>query len=481
MTREGDMADAIATWDRQRVEVPESALADLRKTFDGELIGPADAAYDAARRPWNGMVDKYPALVVQPRGAADVATAIRFARKHELELSVRCGGHGTSGQSVTDGGLVIDLALMRAVRVDPAAQRAWVQGGCLLRDVDREAQIHGLATTGGVVSHTGVGGLTLGGGYGYLGRRFGLACDNVRSAEVVTATGDVLVASPDQHQDLFWGIRGGGGNFGVVTSFEFELHPFGPDILSVDLAYPIDAGPAALRALLELAADAPDAMVAGAAVVTARPSAEIPEAHHGRPIVWVGYTYAHDIEAGKRYLSRLKVAGEPLAESVEVMRYVDLQRLPDEAQRHGMRQYARSHFIRATTDAFVEAMLERGGADVAVAAGASLGQLGGAISRVGADETAFSGRDALFDVVVTSTWEDPALDADRIAAARAFGDAILPLSTGRSYVNAIDDEATDKVRAAFGAATYERLVAVKDRYDPDNVFHLNQNVRPSGR
>jgi FAD/FMN-containing dehydrogenase len=222
-------------------------------------------------------------------------------------------------------------------------------------------------------------------------------------------------------------------------------------------------------------------MVTGAAVVTARPSPEIPEAHHGRPIVWIGYTYADDVEAGKRHLPRLKVAGEPLAEFVECMRYVDLQRAPDEAQRHGQRQYARSHFVRATPDAFVAAMLDRGGADVAVAAGASLGHLGGAISRVGADETAFSGRDALFDVVVTSTWEDPALDADRVAAARAFGDAILPLSTGRSYVNAIDDVAVDKVRAAFGAATYDRLVAVKDRYDPDNIFHLNQNVRPSGR
>ena len=473
--------DAIATRKPGRAELPESAVTDLRKGFDGEIIGPADPAYDAARHCWNGMIEKRPALVVQPRGAAEVAAAIRFARKHGLELSVRCGGHGTSGQSVTDGGLLIDLALMRGVRVDPVARRAWVQGGALLRDVDREAQLHGLATTGGVVSHTGVGGLTLGGGYGYLGRRFGLACDNVRSAEVVTATGEVVSASPDENEDLYWGIRGGGGNFGVVTSFEFQLHPFGPDILSVDLAYPIEQGAAALRAMLDLSTDAPDAMVAGAAVVTARPSSELPEAHHGRPIVWVGYTYADDVEAGKRFLPRLKGKGQPIAEFVEVMRYVDLQRLPDEPQRHGQRQYARSHFIRATPDAFVEAMLNRGGAEPTVAAGGSLGQLGGAISRVSAEETAFSGRDALFDLVVTSTWEDPALDADRIAAARAFGDAIQPLSTGRSYTNTLDDLAVDKVRSAFGAATYDRLVAVKDRYDPDNVFHLNQNVRPSGR
>ncbi len=458
----------------------DTAVEELRKAFDGELVRPTDPAYDTARRAWNGMVDKRPAIIVRPRGTADVVAAVRFARKHDLEVAVRCGGHGTSGQSVTDGGIVIDLGLMRGVRVDRADRRAWVQGGCLLADVDREAQLHGLVTTGGVVSHTGVGGLTLGGGYGYLARRFGLACDNVLSAEVVTASGDVLVASPDQNNDLYWGIRGGGGNFGIVTGFEFRLHPFGPDILSVDLAYPIDAGPVAIRALLALAEDAPDAMMASAAVVTARPSPMLPEMYHGTSIVWVSYTYADAIEDGMRFLPRLKAAGEPIVEFVEVMSYLQLQRGADEAQRNGLRQYARSHFIRSTPDAFIEALLVRGGADPAAAASGSISQLGGAVSRVSADESAFSGRDALFDFVVTSTWEDPSIDAERVAAARAYGDSILPLSTGRSYVNAIDDDATEKVRAAFGAATYDRLVAVKDRHDPDNVFHLNQNVRPSG-
>lgn len=461
-------------------KLDDAAVEELRKAFDGEIVTPADAGYDSSRQAWNGMVDKRPVLVVRPRGTADVVAAIRFARKHELEIAVRCGGHGTSGQSVTDGGIVIDLGLMRGVRVDAAARRASVQGGALLGDVDREAQLHGLATTGGVVSHTGVGGLTLGGGYGYLGRLFGLACDNVMSAEVVTALGEVLVASPDQNEDLYWGIRGGGGNFGVVTGFEFRLHPFGPDILSVDLAYSIDDGPAALRALLALAEDAPDAFVAGGAIVTARPSPMLPEAFHGKPVVFVSYTYADDIEEGKRFLPRLKTAGEPIAEFVDVMPYVQLQRAADEPTRHGLRQYARSHFIRATPDALIEALVTRAGQDPAVAANGSIGQLGGAISRVSADDSAFSGRDALFDIVVTSTWEDPANDIERVAAARAYGDSIQPLSTGRSYVNAIDGDATDKVKAAFGAANYDRLVAVKDRYDPDNLFHLNQNVRPSG-
>jgi len=331
-----------------------------------------------------------------------------------------------------------------------------------------------------VISHTGVGGLTLGGGYGYLARRFGLACDNVLSAEVVTASGEVLVASPDQNEDLYWGIRGGGGNFGIVTGFEFRLHRFGPEILSVDLAYGVDEGPAAIRALLALAEDAPDALVAGGAIVTARPSPMLPEAFHGRTVVFVSYTYAGDIDEGKRLLPRLSAGGRAVAEFVEVMPYVELQRVADEAQRHGLRQYARSHFIRSTPDALIDALLARGGQDPAVAANGSLGQLGGAVSRVGPEDSAFSGRDALFDFVVGSTWEDPALDDDRVAAGRAYGDSILPLSTGRSYVNAIEGEGVDKVRAAFGAATYDRLATIKTRYDPDNVFHLNQNVRPSG-
>ena len=286
--REGSpmTASTAPSTSRPPGDLDDTAVADLRKSFDGEIVQPTDSGYDMARRAWNGMVDKHPALVVRPRGTADVVAVIGFARTHGLELAVRCGGHGTSGQSVTDSGIVIDLGLMRGVRVDRAARRAWVQGGCLLADVDREAQLHGLATTGGVVSHTGVGGLTLGGGYGYLARRFGLACDNVLSAEVVTASGEVLVASPDQNEDLYWGIRGGGGNFGVVTEFEFQLHPFGPEILSVDLAYPIDRGAAAIRAACTRPRP-PDAVVSGdASIVTARPSPMLPEAFHGQSVVW---------------------------------------------------------------------------------------------------------------------------------------------------------------------------------------------------
>jgi FAD/FMN-containing dehydrogenase len=461
-------------------QLEESAIAELAQAFDGEIVRPADPAYDAARHAWNGMIDKHPALVARPRGTAEVAMLVRFARQHELEIAVRCGGHGTSGQSTSEGGLVIDLALMRAVRVDAPARRAWVQGGALLRDVDRESQLHGLATTGGVISHTGVGGLTLGGGYGYLGRRFGLACDNVMSAEVVTANGEVVIASPDRNPDLYWGIRGGGGNFGIVTMFEFQLHPFGPDILNVDLAYGIDDAPAALRRWFDVSEDAADPFVAGAAIVTARPSPMLPEEFHGKPVAFVSFTWAGDIEEGKRHIPRLKNGREPIAEFVEVMPYVQLQRGADDVQRHGLRQYARSHFIRATSDALIDALVQRAGQDPAIAANGSIGQLGGAISRISPDDSAFSGRDALFDCVIASTWEDPALDDERLAAARAYGDSILPLSTGKSYVNAIEGEGVDKIRAAFGAATYDRLVAVKDRYDPDNVFHLNQNVRPSG-
>ncbi|HSL97852.1 MAG TPA: FAD-binding oxidoreductase [Candidatus Deferrimicrobiaceae bacterium] len=461
------------------VELPEASLADLRRQLDGEIVLPSDPAYDAGRRPWNAMVDKRPAIILRPRGTADIVTGIRFARANALEIAVRGGGHAASGLSATEGGLLLDLSLMRAVRIDLHARRAWVQGGCLLRDLDREAQLHGLATTGGVVSHTGVGGLTLGGGYGYLARRFGLACDNIRAAELVTADGEVLAVSEEHHPEILWGLRGGGGNLGVVSAFEFELHPFGPDMLTGDLAYPLETGFAAIRRLLDLAADAPDAFMASAAVVTARPMPILPESIHGRPMVWVSYTWAGEVEAGRRFLPELKRAGEPLFEDLDVLPYVRLQRLGDESQRHGRRQYARSHFIRSTPDAFVEAFLDRAGAAPGVAPSGSITQLGGAIARVAAADSAFSGRDALYDFVVTATWDDPSEDADRMAAARAYAGAIEPHSTGRSYVNAIEDDRTAGVQAAFGGEVYERLVQLKDRHDPDNVFHLNQNVRPS--
>jgi FAD/FMN-containing dehydrogenase len=456
-----------------------TATTEIETEFSGEILRPKDGEYEDARKVFNAMIDRRPALIARCADPVDVIAALGFGRDKGIPIAVRCGGHSVSGLSVCDGGIVIDLGLMRAVRVDPIARRAWVQGGCLLRDVDRETQIHGLATTGGVISHTGVGGLTLGGGYGYLGRRFGMACDNVVSAEVVTANGEVLTASADQNADLYWGIRGGGGNFGVVTNFEFQLHPYGPDILNVDLAYRMDDGHAAVRRLLTLAENAPDPFVAGASVVTGRPSPDLPDDLHGKPMVWVSFTYAGDVEEGRRLVPALKGDRVPLVESVEVMPYVRLQRIADEAQRHGLRQYAKSHFIRATPDAFIEALLGRGGVDPSLAANASMGQLGGAIARIGEDETAFNGRDALFDLVVTSTWEDPGFDEDRIAAARAFGASIEPLSTGRSYVNAIEDAETDKVRAAFGARIYDGLAVIKAKYDPDNVFHLNQNVRPA--
>jgi len=463
---------------RLPAEVTEARLAELRSGFDGEIIAPSDAAYDAARRPWNATVDRRPALILRPRGTADVVAGIRFARAQGLEIAVRGGGHSASGQSTTSGGLLLDLSLMRAVRVDRERRRAWVQGGCILRDLDREAQLHGLATTGGVVSHTGVGGLTLGGGYGYLARRFGLACDNVRAIELVTAEGEVLIVDEDHHSELLWGLRGGGGNFGVVTAFEFELHPFGPDMLTVDLAYPLEEGHAAVRRLLDLAGEAPDELQAAAAVVTARPTPILPASIHGQPVVWVSYTWAGEIEAGRGFVTRLKGSTAPLFEDADVLPYVRIQRLADESQRHGLRQYARSHFITTTSDAFVAAFLERADAAPAGAPGGSIVQLGGAVARVGAGDSAFSGRDALFDFVVAATWEDPAEDDDRLAAARAYAKSVEPLSTGRSYVNVIDDDQAG-VRSAFGAAVYDKLVALKDRYDPDNVFHLNQNVRPS--
>jgi len=460
----------------------DTTIDELRRAFDGALLRPGDDGYEDARRVWNGMVDRRPALIARCVGAADVVAALRTARDEGLEVSVRGGGHSIVGHAVTQGGVMIDLSLMRGVHVDPIRRRAWVQGGALLRDVDRECALAGLVTTGGGVSHTGVGGLTLGGGYGYLARLYGLACDNLAAVEVVTASGELLRASPNENPDLFWAVRGGGGNFGVVTGFDFRLHPLPAGVLSVDLAFGVDDGLRALRGLVEVAAEAPEELVGSATIFTARPGGAMPEEQIGRPVVLVSYTYAGDPDAGRIHARRLRAAGTPLVEFDDVYSYRDLQRLGDESQRPGMRRYWKSHYVSAMTDGFLEAFLLRGTADPGAGnpgCSGSLFQLGGAIGRVGPDETAFSGRDAAFDFLSSADWEDAAEDAERLAAGRRYARAIEPYSTGRAYANGLEAETSASVASAYGEATYRRLVAVKDRYDPDNVFHLNQNIAPS--
>jgi FAD/FMN-containing dehydrogenase len=459
----------------------DATIGSLRESFDGELIRPDDAAYEAARQIWNAMWDRHPALIARPTGTADVVAAIRFARAAGMEIAVRGGGHSVAGHCTTEGGLMLDLSRMNGVRVDAEAGRAWVQGGAQLAALDHEAQFHGLATTAGMISHTGVGGLTLGGGYGYLARRRGLACDNVVSFEVVTADGEVLVASETRNADLFWALRGGGGNFGVVTTFEFQLHPLDPMVMTGDLFFGLDRGAEVLRSFAAFSASMPEEMLTSVAMGSVRPEWGIEGLQAGSPILVLSWVYTGDAEEGRRQAAALYESPKPLVEMGEAMPYVRLQRYSDEGTRFGMRRYWKGSFVSELTDEGIQAFLSRGtsAGDPEPMWSGELISMGGAIARVGEDETAFSGRNATFDFLTMASWEDPAEDEVRLAGARHYWDVMAPHTMGRAYVNSMEPDDLGRVREAYGARKFERLAALKQHYDPDNVFHLNQNIRPS--
>jgi hypothetical protein len=454
--------------------------------FAGEIVKPDDAGYDAHREVWNAMVDRRPRLIARCTSAADVAAAIWHGRAADLEIAVKCGGHNVLGLSIPEDGLMIDLSPMGDVRVDPEGRRAWVQGGALLRSVDQATDPHGLATTAGNVSHTGVGGLTLGGGMGWLARQFGLACDNVESYTVATADGETVHATANDNSDLFWGLRGGGGNFGVVTEFEFRLHPTTGDALVADL-YVDPLGPdgvAALRAWRDLLPDAPRQATLTSDTMTAGPAPFLPPQFHGRPVATVGFAWVGEMTDARRYLDGFRQAmPTPIAESIEEMRYVDLQRIGDERHHHGLRRYSVGHYLTELSDAAIDAFLARGipaGApdpDWSLMPGGGFQAYGGAIGEVGEEESAFSHRDTLVEWFGGATWADASEDAARMAAARAWSAALEPFGTG-TYVNVIADEGAD-VGRAYKTNHLARLAGLKRKYDPENVFHRNQNILPA--
>jgi FAD/FMN-containing dehydrogenase len=413
-------------------------------------ITPADAAYDDARRVWNAAIDRHPALIVPCRTTEDVVAAVRHAREHDLELGVRCGGHNIAGLAVPEGGLMIDLRPMHRVAVDPIARRAYVQGGAPLGALDRAAQRHGLATTAGNVSHTGVGGLTLGGGMGWLARRHGLACDNVAAYTVVTAGGDVIRATADEHPDLFWGLRGGGGNFGIVVEFEFRLHHVGTRALISEIAFAPEHARDALRTWRDLAATAPREATFTASIKNGAAT--------------LGYVHVGDPARGSGLLDELGGAVETTPS------YLQLQRQDDTIQGHETRRYWKGHYLPELPDAAIDALLAGRGV------GASLQAYGGAIADVDAGASAFSHRATAFEYVASpGGWTDPDEDAGRKAATRDAAAAIEPFARG-AYVNVLNGES---VARAYTPGKLTRLTALKDAYDPDNVFHLNHNIRPS--
>ncbi|MDQ2933389.1 MAG: FAD-binding oxidoreductase [Chloroflexota bacterium] len=448
-------------------------MQDAIPGFEGTVIGPGDNGYDGHREVWNAIVDRRPALIARCSRRGDVASAIRYARTRDLEIGVKCGGHSVLGLSVPQDGLMIDLTPMDAVQVDPEARRAGVGGGALLRYLDRATQAHGLATTAGNVSHTGVGGLTLGGGMGWLARQAGLACDNVEAYTVVTADSATIRATPTNHADLFWGLRGGGGNFGVVTEFEFRLHPVAGHALAVELTFDAEQAVEPMRRWRDLLTEAPRAASLTADAVTV----------DGRPVVAIGYVWVGDSDEALAYLPTMRSIGTPSDESVRKMSYLELQSSGDEAHHHGLRRYATGHYLTELSDAAIDAFLTRGvkaadGVDWSRVAAGGFQAYGGAIAEVSNEGSAFGHRDALVEFFGGHTWADAAEDEERMTSARAFGAVLEPFASG-VYVNALFETGEDGLRRAYGDAKLARLAALKRRYDPENVFHLNQNIAPA--
>jgi FAD/FMN-containing dehydrogenase len=451
----------------------------LRDRLAGEVLDPAHPGYDDARRIWNGDIDRRPALIARCTGAADVVDAVRFAREHDLIASVRGGGHAVAGHALCDGGLVIDLSPMTGVRVDPFTRTARVEGGALYRHLDRETQAFGLAATGGIVSHTGVGGLTLGGGIGWLMRKYGLAVDQLRSCDVVTADGELIVASPHEHPELFWGLRGGGGNFGIVTSFEFELYPVGPTVLAGMVIHPMDDAPRVLRFFRDFVAGAPDEVGVMANLRLAPPLPAIPEHLHGKPIVALPVCYAGPPAEGEEILRPLRSFGSPVLDVVAPKPYRAHQQMFDPAFPHFRHYYWRSRKLPPLTDAAIDITVEHASAITSPMSSVPIFTLGGAVARVDQAETAYPNRAAAHDINIVAAWEPGDPDRERhVAWVRRLWADLEPHSNG-VYVNFMSDEDTAALEAAYGPQAYRRLVSVKDKYDPANFFRGNHNVRPS--
>jgi FAD/FMN-containing dehydrogenase len=449
----------------------------------GRVIRPGDDEYDHARRVWNGAIDKYPALIVRCAGVADVRTAVRFAREHDLPIAVRGGGHNVAGTGTCDGGIVIDLSPMKGVRLDPATRRVWAQPGLVWHELDVETQSFGLAVPGGIVSTTGVAGFTLGGGIGWLHRPYGLTVDNVVAADVVTATGDLVRATADEHADLLWGLRGGGGNFGVVTTFEFQAHPVGPDLVAGPIVYRADDLVPVVRGYREIMAAAPDELTLLLLFRNAPAAPYLPVAMHGQPVVMVIGCYAGPLDDGARAVAPLRDLAKPVADELRPRPYVEFQSMLDGSWAEGYGNYWKAEYVSGIPDAALDIFAGYLRDITSPLSDFKLNALGGAAGRVPADATAFAHRGAPYVLNINARWALPSVAQSNttephVAWARRLWEAMRQFSAGGVYVNFMGEEGPDRVRAAYGDAHYRRLVEIKRTYDPDNAFRLNQNICP---
>ena len=447
--------------------------------FGGTLILPGDEAYDEARQVFNGMIDRRPALIARCGSARDVAAVVDLARAEDLPLSVYGGGHGVTGSAVVDAGVCVDLRGMRGITVDAAARTARVEGGVTWGELDAATQEHGLAVTGGRASTTGVGGLALGSGSGWLERKLGFTCDNLLAAEVVTADGREVRASEDEHPELFWGLRGGGGNFGVVTAFHLRLHPVGPIVLGGMLLFPAAAAGDVVRAYRDFMASAPDEMGSGLAFITAPPEDFVPEPVRGHPVVGIICCYAGPVEEGEEVLRPLRELPSLGLDMVQPMPYVEVQRLIEAGLPKGMNHYWTADFLDDLPDEAVDVLVSHATEPVSPMSQVLLIPGGGAIARVDEDAMAFGQRGAPWNTHFLSVWADPADTDTNIAYTRAIATAMKPWTTGRAYLNFIGDEGSGRVEAAFGPETYARLAQLKREWDPGNLFRHNQNIQPA--
>ncbi|MDK1489994.1 FAD-binding oxidoreductase [Sinorhizobium sp. 7-81] len=460
-----------------KTTVKAEAIEALAGQLRGRVLTENDEGYDEARTIWNGMIDRKPALIVQCAGAADVINAVRFAAENGLLVAVRGGGHNIAGNAVCDGGLMIDLSPMKSVRVDATAKKAWVEPGATLADVDKETQAFRLVLPSGINSTTGIAGLTLGGGFGWTTRKFGLTLDSLLSLDVVTANGELVRASPTEHRDLFWALRGGGGNFGVVTAFEFQLHDLEPQVLAGLVVHPFADAQAVLQQYRQALETAPDELTCWAVMRQAPPLPFLPEEWHGKEILVLAMCYSGDIAAGGQATAALRSIGNPIADVVGPSPFVGWQQAFDPLLTPGARNYWKSHdFMElsdTTIDILLEAIRQLPGPECEI----FIGHVGGAAGRIAAEETAFPQRSSHFVMNVHARWREPEMDPVCIDWARRLFEAAKPYAAGTAYINFMPADEVDRVEAAYGS-NYGRLVEVKRRYDPQNLFRMNQNVRP---
>ena len=471
------MTVRVTTSEGSTIDLGNDVIARLGASQLDRVLLPGAPGYDEARTIWNAMIDRRPGLIIRCGSTADVVEGVRLAREHDLILAVRGGGHNIAGNAVNDGGLMLDLSPMKSIQVDQGKRTARVGPGATLAEFDREAQAFGLATPVGVNSTTGIAGLTLGGGFGWLSRRLGLTIDNLLSAEVVLASGEVVQTSATQNPDLFWGIRGGGGNFGIVTSFEFQLHQIGPEVLSGLIVHPLAAAKDVLRFYREFLPTTPEEFACWFVMRKAPPLPFLAPEWHGKEILALAVCYSGPIAEGEKIAAPLRKFGKPVADVIAPNPFTAWQAILDPLLTPGLRNYWKSHYFKEVSDGLIDVLIEYAGKIPDPNTEIAFAQLGGAINRVPADATAYAARDAQFTINVHGRWQDAAKDAECIGWARDLFRAAAPFASSGAYVNFLTQEEGDRVSAAYGR-NYDRLVKLKNKYDPRNLFRLNQNIRP---